>query len=76
MKDKLNLYYDKEGDFIEFRIGRPVESYFDELEDDVFERRDKKTGKVIGFAIFNFKKRTEKMKEININLPVKLQLVS
>ena len=74
MKDKLNIYYDQEGDFLELRIGKPTKSVYDSIGDDVFQRVDEKTGKIIGFAVFNFKKRTQKLKEIDVSLPVKVSL--
>lgn len=76
MKDRLSIFYDKEGDLLELRIGKPTESYFDELEDDIFERVDKKTGEIKGFSIFNFKKRAENLEDIDIDLPFKINLTS
>ncbi|MBI2498746.1 DUF2283 domain-containing protein [Candidatus Woesearchaeota archaeon] len=76
MKDNLNVHYDEEGDFLEIRIGKPTEAYFEDLGDDLFKRIDEKTREIRGFAIFNFKKRTEKLKDISVNLPVKIQLTS
>ena len=74
MKDKLNIYYDEEGDFLELRIGKPTKSVYSDIGNDIFQRVDEKTGKIIGFAVFNFKKRTEKLKEIDVPLPVKVNL--
>ena len=76
MKEKLNVYYDQEGDFLELRIGKPTSSYYDNLGNDIFQRIDEKTGKVKGVAIFNFKKRTEKLKGIDVPLPVQVKLFS
>lgn len=72
MKEKLFVHYDEEGDFLELRLGKPRKGYFKDLGKDVFERVEEKTGKVTGVAIFNFKKRTAKQKDIEVNLPVKL----
>ncbi|HLD15050.1 MAG TPA: hypothetical protein VJB94_00520 [Candidatus Nanoarchaeia archaeon] len=74
MKEKLFIHYDDEGDFLEFRIGSPKEAYFEEVEEDVFQRCDEKTNEVKGFAIFNFKKRTENLKDIAFSLPFKIQI--
>ena len=76
MKNKLNLYYDKEGDFLELRIGEPTSSVYESIGNDVFQRMDEKTGEIKGFAIFNFKKRTEKLKNIDVPLPVKIRISS
>ena len=74
MKGNLRLYYDEEGDFLEIGIDKPSNGYFRDLGDEVFERVDEKTGKVKGIAIFNFKKRTEKLKEVELSLPFKIEL--
>ncbi len=63
MKGELNLYYDEEGDFLEFHIGKYTEGYFKNLGNGIFERKDKKTDKVTGIAIMGFKKRTKGLKE-------------
>jgi len=76
MKDKLNIYYDEEGDFLELQVGKPREGYYEEISNGVFERKDRKTNDVIGIAIFNFKKRTKKLEHINISLPFRIQLTS
>ena len=74
MKNKLHIYYDEEGDFLELRIGKPTASVYNNIGNDLFQRIEEKTGKVKGFAIFNFKKRTEKLKNIDVTLPVELKV--
>ncbi len=76
MKGQLHLYYDEEGDFLEFNIGNYTEGYFKNLGGGVFERIDKKTNQVTGIAIHGFKKRTEGLKEVDVALPVDMQLLS
>ena len=73
MKGNLQIYYDMEADILEIQIGEPTETYFDEIEDDLFEGYDEKTGELKGFKIFNFKKRGG-MKEINIPLPANVEI--
>jgi len=51
------------------------EIIFKDLGEDIFERREEKTDKIMGYAIFNFKKRTEKLMDINIPLPRKLEIL-
>ena len=75
-KDKLNVYYDEEGDFLELRIGKPAPSTYNNIGNDIFQRIDEKTGEIKGFAIFNFKRRTEKLKGIEVPLPVSVKLSS
>ena len=72
MKGNLQVYYDEEGDFLELQVGEPREGYFEEVQNGIFERKDKKTKEVIGVAIFNVKKRTLK----DIDLPIKVELTS
>ncbi len=40
MSNELSLYYDEEGDFIEFNIGEYTEGHFKNLGDGIFERID------------------------------------
>ena len=64
------IHYDAEGDFLEIRFGKPSESYYEEIGDDVFERRDEKTEDVRGYAFFNVQKRKEKQPEdIEVDIP-------
>lgn len=76
MKGKMHIHYDKESDFLEIRIGKPVKGYFNDLGNDVFERVEEKTGKVIGIAIFNFKKRTNRLKDIEVATPLEIEISS
>ncbi len=57
MKNKLNIYYDKKGDFLEIRIGKSTESYYIDIGKDIFQKVDKRTNNINGVAIFNFEKR-------------------
>jgi len=67
----MSLHWDQEGDFLEVRFGKPTPSYYEDLGDDVFERRDEETGKVKGFAFFNFmKKQSKQPQDITVELPV------
>lgn len=75
MGEKLNIWFDKEGDFLELTIGKPVKGFFKEIGDDMLERIDAKTGKVTGFSILNFSKRFEKLKETKkFQLPLSIEI--
>ena len=76
MKKTLSVYYDKEGDLLEIRMGKPTISYFKDVGNDVFERIDEKTGEIRGFSIANFKKRTENLQPIEVALPAEVKLVA
>ena len=69
MKEKMFVHYDAEGDFLEIRFGKPTESYYEDIGDDIFKRIDEKNKKVRGYAFFNVKKRQEQQpKDIEIPL--------
>ncbi len=38
MGEKLNIWFDKEGDFLELTVGKPVKGFFKEIGDDILER--------------------------------------
>jgi len=76
MKGNLKIYYDEKGDFLEIHIGKYKEGYFRNLGRGVFERIDKKTGNVTGVAISSFKKRTQGLKQLDVTLPMKIELSS
>ena len=73
MKGKMHLYYDEEGDFLEINLDNyKNEGFFRNLGKGIFERIDKKTNKVVGIAIMGFKKRTQDLKDVEVNLPIQL----
>ncbi len=59
---KVNMHYNEEGDVLEVCIGKPTESYFEEIDNGFFERIDRKTGEQRGFIILSFKKKIMKSK--------------
>ncbi len=74
MKNKIHVHYDEEGDMLELRIGKPQQAYYEEINNGVFERRDERTNEWKGFAIFNFKKRSAKLKDIQVKIPKEVVL--
>jgi len=73
MEKRLNLWFDREGDFLEFSISKR-KGFFKPINGDMWERVDAKTGEPLGFAILNFMKRFEKpIKPKEIPLPVKVE---
>ncbi|MEK6948428.1 MAG: hypothetical protein AABX19_04260 [Nanoarchaeota archaeon] len=74
MKGNMNLYYDNEADYLEINIGEYKKGYFKDVAEGISEIIDEKTGKVTGIAIMSFKKRTDK--NLRINLPIKLEIIS
>ena len=76
MTKNLIIHYDEEGDYFELILGKPDECYFEEVENGIFQRIDEKSGEFRGFAIAGFRKKTDKLKNIVIKLPLKNLLVS
>ena len=76
MADKMNIYYDEEGDFLEISTGDISNCYFNNIGDGIFEIIDKTNKKVKGIAIFSFKKRTKNLENLKISLPFKIELIS
>ena len=74
MNEKMNLYYDEEEDFLEITTGEISNCYFDNIGEGIFKIVDKSDGKVKGFAIHNFKKRTHKLETLKINLLFKFEI--
>jgi len=72
---KLDIYYDVEDDTLDIFIGEPSESYYDEIDDDLFEGHDEKTGELKGYKIFNLMKR-EKLRNVKISLPAIVEIKS
>ena len=74
---KIELYYDHETDLLEIFIGESVPSYYNEIDDDLFEGHNKKTNELTGYKIFNLTKRKrEWMKSIKISLPANVSITS
>lgn len=74
MKGQMQVYYDEEGDFLEINIGKYTKGYFRDIDEGMWERINEKTGKVTGIAILSFRKRTKKIKNLKLNLPVKIEI--
>ena len=68
--DGVELWYDREGDFLEVRFSNE-EGSLEEIADDVFERRSI-SGEVIGFAVFNFSKHDQ----MPVSLPLQLRAIA
>ena len=75
MKGQMQIYYDEEGDFLEINIGKYKEGYFKDMGEGIAERIDEKTGKITGIAILSFKRRAQKLKNLKINLPIKIEII-
>ncbi len=76
MKTELSIHYDQKGDVLEIRLGKPTKSYFEDKGNDIFQRIDEKTKEIKGYTIFNFKKRSAKLKDIGIKIPAQIKLLT
>ncbi|MBI4439914.1 DUF2283 domain-containing protein [Candidatus Woesearchaeota archaeon] len=70
MKGPMRLHYDEEGDFLEISIGKPTKCYASEIEPGVFLRIDEKTNEVRSVGVIGFKKRSRKIEDIKLDLPI------
>lgn len=74
-----DIYYDKEGDFLEITFGEPPEDeYSEEIEPDIFITKSSKTNELYGIGILSFKKRvkilSKILKQFNIEFPLEISL--
>jgi len=76
MKGPMNVYYDEEGDFLEISIGKPTKCYAEEVQPGIFLRKDEKTNEVRSIGIVSFKKRSNDMKDIKLDLPIEVNFSS
>lgn len=67
MKHKMTIHYDKESDYLEIGFDKPQDGYCEQIGPDLFERRAEKTGKLIGYAIFNVSK--QQLHDVEVTLP-------
>jgi uncharacterized protein YuzE len=72
MNTNIEIDYDSEADLLEIFMGDPSPSYFDEVDDDLFEGRDKETGRITGYKIFNLTKRKDNNWKKKISVPIKI----
>ena len=74
---KIELDYDPETDLLEIFIGDPIPSYYNEIDDDLFEGRSKETNELTGYKILNLSKRKQEwMKSVKISLPANVSITS
>ena len=73
------IYYDKEGDFLEVSFGEPAkEGTTEEIESGIFITRDIEKNIITDIGILDFKKRvnilTRILKKFNMELPLKIDI--
>ena len=68
----MRIHYDEEGDFLEIGVGKPSGCYAEEVKPGVFVRIDEKTNEIKSIGILSFKKRTNGIKDIELNIPLQI----
>jgi len=73
----FDVYYDKEGDFLELSLGEPaIEGTTEEIEQGVFITREIKSEEIRNIGIIDFRKRVLTLRKIlnklNISFPLEI----
>lgn len=68
---KMKVWYDEKGNYLEISLTRK-KGFFKDVGNDIWERVDEK-GKIVGFAILNFKERIRSRKH-EVEVPLTLSL--
>jgi uncharacterized protein YuzE len=63
---KIRVRYDEAGNYLEVTFAE-AEGYFREVAEDIFESVDE-NGRVLGFAVLNFKKKSLAPVEVPIDM--------
>jgi len=76
-----DIYYDREGDFLEITFDLPPEkTCAEEIEPGVFVSKNEKTEEIYGIGILGFSKRVELLKKIlnriKISFPLDINFAS
>ena len=71
MEERLNFHYDAEGDILDISVGEPRKALSVEVGNDVLERVDLQTKKIVGFTILNFRKHFQMSGAKEFSVPVK-----
>jgi len=76
-ENTYDIYYDKEGDFLEVSFGEPAEEgTTEEVEPGIFVTRDITTKQIRNIGILDFRTRVQILRKIlkrfNLNLPLEI----
>ena len=72
----MKVYYDEDGDFLEISIGQPTKAITEEIKPGIFVRKDEKTNEIKSIGILGFKQRSKELKDIELDLPIDIQLIA
>lgn len=59
-------------DYLTIFVGKPVPNYGEDVADGITIFKDQATDKIIGLGIQEFRERTRTLKDVELNLPFKL----
>ncbi|MBA3064734.1 DUF2283 domain-containing protein [Candidatus Woesearchaeota archaeon] len=76
MKGKLSIYYDEKGDYLELFIKVKRPSYGEDIDSGITIFKDEETEEVIGIGILNFKKKTNDLNQVELNLPFEINFAT
>ena len=76
MKEGMRIYYDQELDYLTIFVGEPRPNYGEDISRGVTIFRDENTEEVIGIGIQEFKEKTKSLKDIELNLPFKINFTA
>ncbi|MBU3923885.1 MAG: DUF2283 domain-containing protein [Nanoarchaeota archaeon] len=76
MEGKLSILYDEEGDYLEIftKTGKP--SYGEETTSGITIFKDDETNDIIGIGILNFKKKSNELNPVELNIPFSINFSS
>ena len=73
----MHIHWDSESDSLEVRFGKAKPSYYEDLGNDIFERRDEKTNQLTGYIFFNVIKRNDTIhQDIEVDMPIETYVSS
>ena len=72
MEGKMRIYYDEEGDYLTIFLGESKSNYGEDIKEDITLFKDQKTDEIIGIGILNFREHTKDLKDILVNVPIKI----
>lgn len=76
MKGKISLYYDEKADYLEIFAGEPRSNYGEDTAKGITLFKDEETNEIVGIGILSLRKKTQKLKDMEIDLPFEVNFSS
>jgi len=74
MKNKMEMKYDEEADYLEILVGKPREDYGEHISKDIVLFKYEDNDELYGVGVFNFKKRAANLNDILSKLPISIKI--